>query len=600
MLGVPAFILVALVFWSFGDRLSRWARLRTESAAGRFAFSSALSYGALTLLMFVLAVFRLVSFASCLGLLAAMAALSLPDLRANVMQLLQAIRQTAWKRLLWPGRDWEAWAVWLSGAIVVLGALQALAPVTGMDAGRMHFAAPKIMLGEHGLSARPEVWFHRTGGFYLVYLFGFALQGEALAKLLSFGVSPLALLLAASASHRLAPGSGRKAAAAVALTPLFTGFTGYEYLELPILMYVLAAFLAFHRYRTEGGWGWAIAAATLSGFALGVKITAFPVLVFIIPLVLEAVRREGRKAALPILLGALGFSIAAGFWPIWNRLTIGSFVHHDYLNVSWTDTPKAGLESRWIAGIFFALGSLATTSEYWIDSAGPFVLASLFGVVFFRVPKEYRLPSLLIAGAVTFYLAVLAIQMPFYLWIDGHARYLGPFLLGFGALAAGPFLAWVEPRSRLLRACLIVGLLLPAAPLLALKAGKAAVAAPAAFGLESRSHYLAKKIETFEACEILNKLPDPDVKVLFIAQRPYYLDRPMMPEQFWLGLGNREDLLLRIRKLGTTHVLVEPDAWGDWFGQQSEAVFGSAPFREIGRWPWKQNRWVRLYVVEKP
>jgi hypothetical protein len=152
----------------------------------------------------------------------------------------------------------------------------------------------------------------------------------------------------------------------------------------------------------------------------------------------------------------------------------------------------------------------------------------------------------------------------------------------------------------LLRVCLIAGLLLPAAPLLALKAGKAAVAAPAAFCLESRSHYLAKKIETFEACEILNRLPDPEVRVLFIAHRPYYLDRPMMPDQFWDDLHSRDDLVRQIREQKVTHVLVEPNSWRPGWSRDPDAVLGSAPFREIGRWPWKQDRWVKLYVVERP
>ena len=29
-------------------------------------------------------------------------------------------------------------------------------------------------------------------------------------------------------------------------------------------------------------------------------------------------------------------------------------------------------------------------------------------------------------------------------------------------------------------------------------------------------------------------------------------------------------------------------------------VLFAAPFREIRRWPWKRNEWVRLYELERP
>jgi len=599
VVAVSGFVLLALVFWSFGDRISGWARLRVENAGGRFALSAALSYGAVTLAVFLLATLRAVTFLTCAGVVVAMAAISFRELRSNAAALLQGLKGVEWKGVLWPRGGWQAWAVWLSGLIVLLGLVQALAPVTGMDTGRMHFAAVKIMLGEHGLSPRPEVWFHRTGGFYMVYLFGMALQGEALAKLLSFGVSPLALLLVAQGSERLRAGTGRIAAAGLALTPLFTGFTGYEYLELPVLMYLLAAFLAFERYRTEGGLGWAVAAAALTGFAVGVKVTAFPVLVFLIPLLLAALRREGSRAVLTVGAGALAFFIPAGFWAVWNWATTGSFAY-TYLDGATPDDPIVQLGYRRLPGFFFILGSLVTTSEYWIDSAGPWVIAALGGLCLFRVPRESRRPALLVLGAVLFYAAVLEVRLPAYLFVDAHARYLGPCLLGFGTLAAAPFFSWAQGGAPWLRAVLAAALLLPAAPLVALKAGKAVVAAPAAFGLESRSHYLSKKIETFEACEVLNALPDQDVKVLFLAQRPYYLDRPMVFETFWTGLRNREDFVRRIREMNVTHVLFEPELIPfPWF-KDVDGIFKAPMFREMGRWPWKQRDWVRLYAVEKP
>ena len=600
MVAVPGFALLLLIFWSFGDRVMRGLGLRTEGAVERFAFSTTISLGAVTLSIFALAVTRHVTWISCLVLASGMAVVSLRELRANLGTLKAGVASVSWKQAAWPGRRWQAWAAWLSGIIVALGAIQALAPVTGMDTGRFHFAAIKHMVHAHGLLPAPDDWYHRTGGYYMVYLFGMALGGEGLARLMSFAASPLALLLAGAASERLRPGTARIGAAVVALSPLFTGFTGYQYLELSVLLYVAAAFLAFHRYQKEGDRAWAVLAAMLTGFALGVKVTAFPILVFLLPLVLAAVRREGPRAGVLIAIGVLAFSIPAGFWPIWNWSTTGSFVH-GYLHMGSDDAASSGPdESRWLSQSFAALGSIVTTSEYWIDSAGPFVIAVVFGVLLFRKPAESRMPALLVVGAIAFYMFVLIVRLRTYLWVDCHARYLGPFLLGFGAAAAAPFLGWMQSGPKLVRMALIAGLLLPGLPLIALKAGKAAVAAPAAFGLESRSHYLAKKIETYEACEILNNLPDPDVRVHFLAQRPYYLDRPLAPNDFWQGVRGKEDYVRRLRETGITHVIYEPSSVALPWLKDPDAVFGSRPFVELRRWPWKQHGWVRLYVLEKP
>jgi hypothetical protein len=595
LVSVPVFFAVALVFWSFGDRLLRWARFRIDDAAGRFALSVALSYGALSLFVFLLAIVQAVTFASCLLLLAGMAGVSFPQLWTNLQALFRGIRGVQWGGMLRPRGGWEAWAAWLAGLIVCLGAVQALAPPTGLDTGRIHFTAAKLMVRAHGLSPEPGVWFHRIGGFHLVYLFGMSLLGEGLAKLLAFGVSPVALLLAASASDRLRPGSGRAAAFIVASSPLFSNFTGYEFLELPVLLYLLASILSFLCFRAGGGAGSAAAAGAFAGLALGVKVSAFPVLILLPPMALAAVRSRAWGA---LGTGTAAFAVTGGFWPLWNRVTTGSFIYRAYLESN--AEGAAAQAPHWATGVLTALGSIATASDYWSDSAGPFVMAAVAAVWILNGPAESRPPAALFLASVPFYLGVIALRAQYYFLFDAHGRYLGPFLLGFGALAAGPLICWGESGPRYLRAVLLAALFLPVLPLLALKAGKTAVAAPAAFGLESRSRYLSKKIETFEACEILNGLPQPDVKVCFLAQRPYYLDRPFVHIEILDGTRGREDLIRRLREAGCTHVVVEPETVTTGWMKDADGVFDAAPFRELRRWPWKQKGFVRLFAVDRP
>lgn len=593
MVSVPVFAALALIFWSFGDRLLRAMRLRIDDAPGRFALSVALSYGTLSLAIFVLALLRVVSLASCAALVVLMAALAFRDLRSNLAALAAALRKIDWRRVLLPRGSWQDRAAWLAGLIVLLGAVQALAPPTGIDTGRLHFAAAKLMVREQGLSTAPEIWFHRTGGFHLVYLFGMSLAGEGLAKLLAFGVGPVALLLASAASNRLRPGSGRAAAFIVAATPLFSSFVGYEFLELPVLMYLLASALALAIFRAEGGAGAAGCVGAFAGLALSVKVSAFPVVV-LLPVLAQAALRARAWPALAA--AAAGFAVTAGFWPLWNKTSVGSFLASGYVTLA----PTSGDAPSLASGILGALASVATTSDYWSDSAGPLVTAAVAGVLILGGPPESRMPAALFGAAVLFYLGVISLIARYYFQFDAHARYLGPFLAGFGALAAAPLVVWAEKGPRILRIGVLAALFLPAAPLLVLKAGKAAVAAPAAFGIESRSHYLAKKIETFEACEVLNALPEKDVKVLFLAHRVYYLDREFLPMEFIQGCAGREDVVRRVREARVTHVLVEPGTVPGTWKIDIDAVFGSPPFREIRSWPWRQKDRVRLYAVERP
>ena len=93
------------------------------------------------------------------------------------------------------------------------------------------------------------------------------------------------------------------------------------------------------------------------------------------------------------------------------------------------------------------------------------------------------------------------------------------------------------------------------------------------------------------------------MKVLFVAIRPYYLDRPYVwipytgGVPFLRGVKTREAFLNRVREQRITHVLWEPSSSRDAWFADPDTLFG-APFREIGRWPWKQDQSVRLFELE--
>ena len=99
---------------------------------------------------------------------------------------------------------------------------------------------------------------------------------------------------------------------------------------------------------------------------------------------------------------------------------------------------------------------------------------------------------------------------------------------------------------------------IPLALVLPLRAGKTAVAAPAAFGIESREAYLSKKIESFPLTHRVNQIPG--ARLLFVGLRPYYVDVPYVRT-----FG--PDFAAAARDFNATHALVEfasTPVPGDW------------------------------------
>jgi hypothetical protein len=595
LIAVLAFILLASVFAGFGDRLVRLLGLRPGPPGERLSLSFVLSVGAVTLVVFALAAFHALTPWTCLALAAAMGAAACGPIRDGV----RGARAVAWRDLVWPtGRLDRAMTV-LIGAFLGTGLLMALAPPTGMDTGVYHFTIPKVILQNRGLVPREDIWIHKSGGFYLLTAFGMALGGEILAKLLGFAMAVAGAGLCAAVAERLRPGAGRIAAFILVSTPLSAGYLGYEYLELPILTYVLAATLAI--LRGAEGRTWTILACALAGLGFSAKPSAFAVaLLAPVALGMLLLRDRGR-AAVAAVLSLLALGVTAGFWSFWNYATTGSLVYR-YPGTAVDSGAISGGGPLW-SGVAHLLSGLVTTGLFWTDSAGPFVVAGLAGFACFLWKRERRLAVVLCAASLAGYVGGLALLAPAQLFSDFGARYFAPCLVGFGVPAAAQFAGWVRERPGLLRVAALSALILPAAPLLVLKTGKAVVAAPAALGFESRSAYLGKKIETFAACDLLNRLPSPDVKVLFAGVRPYYLDRPFIwipytgGIPFLRGVKTRAEFLRRVREQEITHVLYEPAPSRDPWFSDPDTLF-AAPFREIGRWPWKQGDWVRLYELE--
>lgn len=584
MLAVLAFAALVPLFCAFGARAARACGLELEGFAERFGMAMALSLGACTLLVFLLAALQILSVATLLAVVGLMAVAAGRDLGGTIGALVRGLGGLRLRKAWRPRASLEWWAGAVTALFLTLSFVFALAPPTGMDAGVYHFTIPKVILQAGGLESRDDIFIHKSGGFYMVYVLGMGLGGDILAKLMGFAAAAAGTFLVGAVSHRLCAGSMPVSILVATASPISAGFMGTEYLELPILMYLAAATLALLRH-IDGGPAWgAVAASLLAGWALSAKPSAFPSILVMMVAWARLLPRGDRGSWATLLVGMGGGLLTGGFWSLWNLASIGHLFHR-YPGSAFDAAPMAaGGALPLLSGVLKTLASLATSGAYWTESAGPFIIASVAGFAAFLWASARKPAFLLLLGSVAFYIGALAALAPAYLWTDNHGRYLAPSLICFGAPVAAQFVSWARARERFFRTAVVGALFLPALPLLALKAGKAFVAAPAALGFESRSSYLSKKIETYPACEFLNRAPaGPKTKVLFVGLRPYYLDVPFVHagggmESFWTGLSGREELVRRVRDLGITHVLEERTRWA------GESRFNGAPFREVGRW----------------
>jgi hypothetical protein len=598
-MGPALFLPVFLVLLGLGDRAVS-ALGPPRSMVERLGLALAAGLGILMVSFFVLAAADLASTASAAALLGIFLALSRKNFRPLLLRLAGNVRPPERPRTP------EGWAILGAAAFAALGGLMALAPPTGMDAGVLHFALPKVLLQEGGLPLREDMATPRSIGFTMVYAFGMALGGEILAKLLGYAAGLAAILLGAAIGERLRPGAGPWAALSLSATPFVSSHLGYEYLEIPALAFTLAGTLCLLRYARGEGPAWAVAACVGAGLAIQAKSSAFAAAVIAPAAMVLVARRGGPGRGATLAAGAASFAVTAGLWGLWWSFAFvpaqggsaAAFVRDEVLSrPDALELARAALRT---------LGVLVTAGAYWSESCGPLIVACAAGAVAFRRYGTSNPLVPLLGLSVLAHVAVLAAASPNQIlepWFQG--RYTAPAVIGFGAPAAGAFIRWARGRGGALGAALTVAAIALAAPLLAVKAARTAVAIPAALGLESRSSYLSRKIESFAACEFLNGLPRADVRVLYMGYRPYYLDRPYIRcvdgtmGPFFLGVRDSGDFFRKLRSERVTHVLFERPrlAQADWLGDPRR-FFTSPPFREVGRWESPGGHWVIVSEFE--
>ncbi|MDQ7841265.1 MAG: glycosyltransferase family 39 protein [bacterium] len=211
------------------------------------------------------------------------------------------------------GMQW--WWGWI--VLVLIGLVGAVAPEIRHDALAAHLPIAR----EFAVRGAIVEMRQNMGSYFplngtILYALGMTLvAGEAVPKLLHFSAGVLSGLLTYDLGARLwQPRVGLAAAAVVASTPLMLWVGGSSYTDLWIVLFVLGAagsLLRLHPLSQK----WAMIAGLLAGAAVGVKVTAFVVVLPMAALVLmrpaESSRAGRWRVVVPL---GLGFLLGGSFW----------------------------------------------------------------------------------------------------------------------------------------------------------------------------------------------------------------------------------------------------------------------------------------------
>lgn len=152
----------------------------------------------------------------------------------------------------------------------------ALAPPTGIDALVYHLAVPKAYFQAGGMIPLPNnIYSFFPLQFEMLYLLALSIEGEALAQLIGFGMSIMALVGIALFYKRYFLGKLLWVPCLIFFsTPTFWEVSFLAYVDFQVAGFILVAVYAWARWREEEKNGWFVLMSLFSGMAIATKLSS--------------------------------------------------------------------------------------------------------------------------------------------------------------------------------------------------------------------------------------------------------------------------------------------------------------------------------------
>jgi 4-amino-4-deoxy-L-arabinose transferase-like glycosyltransferase len=485
--------------------------------------------------------------------------------------------------------------------------LLALAPVTYYDSLVYHFTIPAAYAqAHHWLSLKELIYPAFPQNLEMLWTLGLLLGGDTTANLISFTLSILTIAATGAFALRwLTRRESRLSMFLLAVMPAMLLLSSGGYVDVGLALYVFLSFYALCLWWETGRSSMLILAGLFNGLAMGVKYTggipfaAGGVLVFC---------RDHRRPFMAVknlfFYGIAGILIWSP-WLIKNTIYVGTpFFPFLY---RWGN-PKL---SPWVQEA--AAGYFRGVAEY--------APCSLTG--FIRLPWDIAMKSLRFGGGMDilgdYGWAPFVFLVPCLTFCRKSLPPIGRLMIAFAALF---FVPWAFSRP-------VLRFLLPLAPVLSLLSAaawsriilqksrnvqwvaKGLLTAlilggfgffflvegviqpfPVALGIESRDHYLTRKLNYYAAAQFVNGLPDQSLVFVMGDQRGYYyynkrvIVSPVFNQNPLVAWANAaassQDLAARIKARHITHILINRSEW-----TRLENSYDLFPFSSAGRRNWE-------------
>lgn len=448
-----------------------------------------------------------------------------------------------------------------------------------------HLAIPKLWLQAGGLADTPWAHFsYYPMNLELLYLIPLSLHADWGAKLIhhAFGILTAALVFFYT-RRRLGDNWGLLAALLFLGTPVIMRLAVSAYVDLGLAFFLTASLLALVRWSETRALRYFVLSATALGLALGTKYNALIALPLLGLGVAGIMSRQGHGAGRSILWAG-GYLILALLvfspWAVKNLIMTGNPIYPLY-NHLWglAGVTPAGYDFDLftIRRVLFGESSLQTI----FIPLRAFFQGQDFSPQFFDgvlSPILIILPPLALVRPAAPELRPLAAFAA--LWIllvflrsSFLVRYIVPILpvlailTVFGLKVFWSMLVKYIPRRPAL-AFFTLALALSLYPNAAWAYGFWTRLDPVSFlsGRETRSAYLARRLDHYPAMEFINRHLEPQARILFLfaGGRGYYCERDYFYRAYYSGeilrpvldrAASWTGISQGLKKLGATHVL---------------------------------------------
>ncbi len=468
----------------------------------------------------------------------------------------------------------------LIGIGAILSFAMAFTPVTYYDSLVYHFALPQTYI-------QAGRWVGQTQLIYsafpqmieMIWTLGMLLAGDVLANLLGWVMSALGVWAVYSFAKRFfGKGTAAWAAALLSVMPAYLLLSSGGYIDVGLALFSFMSFYCLCLWKEHHQQGLLVLAGVLAGCAVGTKYTgAISLAIGMFIILQEAHARTLQKVFVHALIyGGTAFLVTSP-WLFKNLHYVGNPVFPFFY--SWTIKPSSPWLSAAAAGYFRGLTEYAPRSGWhlfkllWdiavhglnfgggMDVLGDLGWASLFAF----------LPAIWLAKKKSPTLVLLLLYSVFFFIPWGMMRPVLRFLLPlapFLAVAAAyGYEEGVNKQRREFRMAghLLLGLLLLSNARLFLEVADVLSLFRVPLGFESRTEYLSRKLDYFNAASFVNTLPLDSLTYVVGDQRGYYYNRPVLvtpvfnanPLTEWANqAASADELASRLKALGITNLLI--------------------------------------------